>query len=83
MANAFGGGKVYTFIRGDAPNTSTNLTPDPTGLGRGQEWHGGTYQSRLLAIDYRTGEAKGAPACVNLKTYPVKVENGRVMIRRG
>jgi alcohol dehydrogenase (cytochrome c) len=31
---------------------------DPTGLGRGQEWHGGTYQSRLLAIDYRTGEVK-------------------------
>jgi alcohol dehydrogenase (cytochrome c) len=31
---------------------------DPTGLGRGQEWHGGTYQSRLLAIDYRTGDVK-------------------------
>jgi alcohol dehydrogenase (cytochrome c) len=29
---------------------------DPTGLGRGQEWHGGTYQSRLMAIDYRTGD---------------------------
>jgi acido-empty-quinoprotein group A len=31
---------------------------DPTGLGRGQEWHGGTYLSRLLAIDYRTGDVK-------------------------
>ena len=31
-------------------------------------------------FDYRTGEAKGAPACVNLQTYPVKVENGVVFI---
>jgi 3-phenylpropionate/trans-cinnamate dioxygenase ferredoxin subunit len=31
-------------------------------------------------FDYRTGEAKGAPVCINLKTYPVKVENGKVMI---
>ena len=32
-------------------------------------------------FDYRTGEAKGAPVCVNLKTYPVKVEGGKVMIQ--
>jgi len=31
-------------------------------------------------FDYRTGEAKGAPVCVNLQTYPVKVENGVVFI---
>ena len=31
-------------------------------------------------FDYRTGEALRAPACVNLKTYKVKVEDGRVMI---
>jgi 3-phenylpropionate/trans-cinnamate dioxygenase ferredoxin subunit len=34
-------------------------------------------------FDYRTGEAKGAPVCVNLKTYPVKIENGKVMIAVG
>jgi len=34
-------------------------------------------------FDYRTGEAKGAPACVNLKTYPVKVEDGGVFIEIG
>jgi 3-phenylpropionate/trans-cinnamate dioxygenase ferredoxin subunit len=34
-------------------------------------------------FDYKTGEAKGAPVCVNLKTYPVKVENGRVFIQAG
>lgn len=32
-------------------------------------------------FDLRTGEAKGAPVCVNLKTYPVRVENGRVLIQ--
>lgn len=31
-------------------------------------------------FDYRTGEALRAPACVNLKTYRTKVENGRVWI---
>jgi 3-phenylpropionate/trans-cinnamate dioxygenase ferredoxin subunit len=32
-------------------------------------------------FNYKTGEAKGAPVCVNLRTYPVKVENGRVFIQ--
>ena len=34
-------------------------------------------------FDYRTGEAKGAPVCVALRTYPVKVEGGRVLIGIG
>ena len=34
-------------------------------------------------FDYRTGAAKGAPVCVNLKTYPVKIEAGTVMIDIG
>jgi 3-phenylpropionate/trans-cinnamate dioxygenase ferredoxin subunit len=34
-------------------------------------------------FDFTTGEAKGAPACVNLKTYPVKVERGEVFIQIG
>jgi 3-phenylpropionate/trans-cinnamate dioxygenase ferredoxin subunit len=34
-------------------------------------------------FDYRTGAAKRAPVCVNLKTYPVKVEAGRVLIQVG
>jgi 3-phenylpropionate/trans-cinnamate dioxygenase ferredoxin component len=32
-------------------------------------------------FDFTTGEAKGAPACINLATYPVKVEGGRLFIR--
>ena len=35
--------------------------------------HNGTF-------DYRTGAAKGAPVCINLKTYKTKVENGDVLI---
>lgn len=31
-------------------------------------------------FDYRSGKAMGAPVCVNLKTYPAKVEAGKVMI---
>ncbi|MCX7888342.1 MAG: MocE family 2Fe-2S type ferredoxin [Rhodobacteraceae bacterium] len=34
-------------------------------------------------FDYRTGEAMRAPVCVNLRTYPVKVEDGTVMIDLG
>jgi 3-phenylpropionate/trans-cinnamate dioxygenase ferredoxin subunit len=32
-------------------------------------------------FDFRTGAAKGAPVCVDLKTYPVKVEGGRVLLK--
>jgi 3-phenylpropionate/trans-cinnamate dioxygenase ferredoxin subunit len=32
-------------------------------------------------FDYRTGEAKGAPVCINLKVYPAKVENGTVFLK--
>lgn len=34
-------------------------------------------------FDYRTGEAKGAPVCVNLKVHAVKIEGGKVMIDVG
>lgn len=32
------------------------------------------------AFDYRTGEAIRAPVCVNLKTFPIKVDSGRIHI---
>jgi 3-phenylpropionate/trans-cinnamate dioxygenase ferredoxin subunit len=31
-------------------------------------------------FDYRTGQAMRAPVCVNLKTFPVRVEGTRVLI---
>jgi 3-phenylpropionate/trans-cinnamate dioxygenase ferredoxin subunit len=32
-------------------------------------------------FDFTTGQAKGAPVCVNLKTYAVKIEAGVVFLR--
>jgi 3-phenylpropionate/trans-cinnamate dioxygenase ferredoxin subunit len=34
-------------------------------------------------FDIPTGKAQGAPACINLKTYPVKVEGGRIFVDLG
>lgn len=34
-------------------------------------------------FNYKSGQAKGAPVCVDLQTYPVKVEDGRVLIDIG
>ena len=34
-------------------------------------------------FNYTNGAAMGAPACINLKTYPVKVEGGDVLIDVG
>ena len=31
-------------------------------------------------FDYRTGAARRAPACVDLKTYPAELRDGQVMI---
>ena len=31
-------------------------------------------------FDYTNGTALGAPVCINLKTYPVKVEGGKIFI---
>lgn len=30
--------------------------------------------------DCRSGEATRAPACINLKTFPVKIEDGQIFI---
>jgi 3-phenylpropionate/trans-cinnamate dioxygenase ferredoxin component len=32
-------------------------------------------------FDFTTGEAKGAPACVNLKTHSVRIEAGRILLK--
>ena len=32
-------------------------------------------------FNYKTGEAQGAPVCVNLRIYPVKVEGGTVLVQ--
>lgn len=34
-------------------------------------------------FDYTNGQAKGAPACINLETFDTKVEDGTVFVRLG
>ncbi len=34
-------------------------------------------------FDFTDGRAMGAPACIDLQTYPVKVENGRILLDLG
>jgi 3-phenylpropionate/trans-cinnamate dioxygenase ferredoxin subunit len=34
-------------------------------------------------FNYKTGAARGAPVCVDLKTYPVKVEAGKIYLQLG
>jgi len=34
-------------------------------------------------FDFTTGKAKGAPVCVDLKTYPTKIEGGAVYLQMG
>ena len=34
-------------------------------------------------FDYRSGKALRVPACVDLATYPVRVEGGRVLVELG
>lgn len=31
-------------------------------------------------FDIRTGQAKRAPACIDLKTYPVEVQDGKIFV---
>lgn len=34
-------------------------------------------------FNYRTGRAQGAPVCVDLQTYPVRVAGGKVLVQVG
>jgi 3-phenylpropionate/trans-cinnamate dioxygenase ferredoxin subunit len=34
-------------------------------------------------FDFTNGQAKGAPACIDLNTYPVKIEAGKVFLNLG
>lgn len=34
-------------------------------------------------FDFRSGKAKGAPACIDLRTYPAKVEGERIFVLVG
>jgi acido-empty-quinoprotein group A len=60
-AQAFSPATGLLYVNATDAGSIFYLSPDPsdpTGLGRGQEWHGGFFESRLMALDYRTGEPK-------------------------
>src|SRR5262249_56973943 len=61
LDKAFAGGKQYTFIRGAAPNTSANITPDTTGIG---DW---SIDDIVAAIKTNTEKGTGRTFC---NTHP-------------
>ena len=78
------GGKTYAVYR--SPDDEYFATD---GLGTHEKVHlaDGLVMDDIIEcpkhngrFNYKTGEAKGAPVCVNLKTYTVRVENDRVYI---
>jgi len=78
------GGRTYAIYR--SPNDEFYATD---GLCSHEQVHlsGGLVMDYLIEcpkhngqFDYRTGEAKRAPVCVNLRTYRVKVEGERVFV---
>jgi 3-phenylpropionate/trans-cinnamate dioxygenase ferredoxin component len=81
------GGQQYAVIRsaeGDFYATDGYCTHERFPLAAGYVMgstiecakHNGTF-------NYKTGQGLEAPVCVNLKTYPAKVEDGRVLIELG
>lgn len=78
------GGRTYAIYR--SPDDKFYATD---GLCTHENVHlaGGLVMDHLIEcpkhngqFDYRTGAAVRAPVCVNLKTYRVKVEAGRVFV---
>ena len=61
LSKAFGGGKKYTFVRNAPEHTSTNLTPDPTGLA------GWSIDDIATAIKTNTEKGTGRQFC---NTHP-------------
>jgi acido-empty-quinoprotein group A len=59
-ANATDAGSIF-YLPKDAS--------DPTGYGRGSEWHVGLFSSRLMAIDYRTGKVRWQQAYPELAGF--------------
>jgi mono/diheme cytochrome c family protein len=61
LAKAFAGGKKYTFVRGAPEHTSTNITPDPTGLAK---W---SIDDIVAALKSDTDKGTGRTLC---STHP-------------
>lgn len=72
---------IYRSPEGEFFATAGHCTHEETRLCQGLVMEGVIECPRHYGqFDYRTGEALGAPVFINLKTYPVKVEDKTVYI---
>ena len=78
------GGRTFAIYRTDDRYFATD------GLCTHEQVHlsGGLVMGTIIEcpkhngrFDFTTGAAKGAPVCVDLKTYPTRVEGDRVFIK--
>lgn len=78
------GGRTYALFRNDAGEwycTDGLCTHEEVHLAGGLVL-GNTVEcpKHASVFDFTTGEVETPPACENLRTYPVRIENGRVWI---
>ncbi len=72
---------IYRSPEGDHFATEGNCTHEQTHLAEGSVYgHEIECPRHLGAFDYRTGEAVLAPACVDLRTFPVRADGNDLLI---
>ncbi len=72
---------IYRSPEGDYYATDGHCTHEQTHLADGNVYgHEIECPRHLGAFDYRTGEAVLAPACIDLRTFPVRSEGDDILI---
>lgn len=72
---------IYRSPEGDYFATDGHCTHEQTHLADGNVYgHEIECPRHLGAFDYRTGEAVLAPACIDLATYPVRIDGEDILI---
>ena len=78
------GGKTYAIYRSpeDEFFATDGLCTHETGSSRRRAGDGGDHRmpEAQRPLQLKTGEAQGRAGCVDLQTYPVRVEGDRVLI---
>jgi 3-phenylpropionate/trans-cinnamate dioxygenase ferredoxin subunit len=80
-------GRSFAIYR--SPNGNYYATDGRCTHGKADLWEGLVLDNIIECprhngrFDYTTGKAKGAPVCMDLKTYAVKTNAGRVFIAIG
>lgn len=72
---------IYRSPEGEFFATDGHCTHEQTHLADGNVYgHEIECPRHLGAFDYRTGEAVMAPACIDLKTFNVRLDDGAILI---